>query len=210
MRLIYIYDPLCGWCYGFGPVMQQIEQAFPHLPIEVLSGGMVLGDRVGPIGRMSDYLLKAIPHLEQTTGVRIGAPYMEIIRKGDMVLSSEKPCIALTVFKSLSNQSAVAFAKAIQTQLFEHGNHLDDEAVYESLCVQFDLPWEVFQQKLRSEDYKKRTYEEFAYVQQMGVTGFPCLLLVQENQGYLLSRGYSPLESLKENIESVIDKLAGG
>ena len=28
MKLLYVYDPLCGWCYGFGPVAEQIEKNF--------------------------------------------------------------------------------------------------------------------------------------------------------------------------------------
>ena len=48
--LIYCYDAYCGWCYGFSPVIKKIAAQYKdELYIEVLSGGMMVGDAVMPI-----------------------------------------------------------------------------------------------------------------------------------------------------------------
>ena len=40
-RLIYFADPMCSWCYGFSPVIQQIRETFGRaLPIQVVMGGL--------------------------------------------------------------------------------------------------------------------------------------------------------------------------
>ncbi|MEI9933445.1 MAG: thioredoxin domain-containing protein [Ferruginibacter sp.] len=45
--LIYCYDAYCGWCYGFSPVIKKIAQQYQkELDIEVLSGGMLIGEAV--------------------------------------------------------------------------------------------------------------------------------------------------------------------
>ncbi|HVE60446.1 MAG TPA: hypothetical protein VNA26_01410, partial [Chitinophagaceae bacterium] len=41
----YCYDALCGWCYGFSPVMKKIEQEYKdQVSFDVLSGGMIMPD----------------------------------------------------------------------------------------------------------------------------------------------------------------------
>jgi len=40
VKLIYYFDALCGWCFGFSPVISQLEKEFEdRLNFEVISGG---------------------------------------------------------------------------------------------------------------------------------------------------------------------------
>ncbi|MDB5269973.1 MAG: hypothetical protein JWP58_3013, partial [Hymenobacter sp.] len=49
-ELLYVHDPLCGWCYGMSPVISQVQREFAgRVDVSVLCGGMVLGDDAGPI-----------------------------------------------------------------------------------------------------------------------------------------------------------------
>ena len=45
-HLIYFTDPMCSWCYGFSPVIDEIRRAYGDaLPIRVVMGGLCLGPR---------------------------------------------------------------------------------------------------------------------------------------------------------------------
>ncbi len=45
-RIIYVNDALCGWCYGFSPVITAIHEKYKdELDFEVISGGMVTGSQ---------------------------------------------------------------------------------------------------------------------------------------------------------------------
>jgi len=40
-HLIYFADPMCSWCYGFSPVIDDIRRAYGNaLPIRVVMGGL--------------------------------------------------------------------------------------------------------------------------------------------------------------------------
>ncbi|HMC95737.1 MAG TPA: DsbA family protein, partial [Polyangia bacterium] len=40
-HLIYFSDPMCSWCYGFSPVIEDIRRTFGRaLPIRVVMGGL--------------------------------------------------------------------------------------------------------------------------------------------------------------------------
>ncbi|MGZ6015963.1 MAG: DsbA family protein, partial [Phenylobacterium sp.] len=40
-HLIYFSDPMCSWCYGFSPVVEDIRRTFGRaLPIRIVMGGL--------------------------------------------------------------------------------------------------------------------------------------------------------------------------
>lgn len=206
-KLLYFYDPLCGWCYGFSPVIKKLEQDFQEqISFEAISGGMILGDRIKPLSEMRDFLLEGIPRLEEMTGVKFGKPYLNLLDEGSLLLNSELPCIAMTVFKSMTGKSNIAFASALQATLYQKGIDLNQVETYEALSNEFDLPWEVFKEKLESASYKEKTYEEFKIGQQIGVNGFPSVVLNTGKQHYLIARGYRPENEMKAVIEEILAK----
>lgn len=203
-KLFYFYDPLCGWCYGFSPVIKALEEKYKGtISFEAMSGGMVLGERVKPLSEMHSYLREAMPRLEDMTGVKFGEKYMEIFEEGSIMLNSETPCIAMTVFKSMSTQSSILFASELQNALYFNGVDLNQLENYKNIVATFDLPWAVFKEKMLNEDYKRKTYEEFSIAQKSGISGYPSVVLQLNEKGYLIARGY---RSEKEMIE-VIDEL---
>ncbi|HET8858861.1 DsbA family protein [Marivirga sp.] len=206
-KLLYFYDPLCGWCFGFSPVIKDLEKKFQEqIDFEAISGGMVLGERVKPLSEMKDYLKEAMPRLEEMTGVKFGKPYLEILEEGSLMLNSELPCIAMTVYKSMTQKSNIEFASALQSTLYEKGLSLNEIDNYKKLVESFDLPWEVFKNKLEDSAYKEKTYQEFQMSQQMGIGGFPSVVLSIGSQGYLIARGYRPKAELKSVIEEILAK----
>ncbi len=40
--LLYLFDPLCGWCYGFTPTLSSIANE-PDIAIEILPTGLFSG-----------------------------------------------------------------------------------------------------------------------------------------------------------------------
>lgn len=207
VKLLYFYDPLCGWCYGFGPVIKDLEEKYKEIiSFEAISGGMILGERVKPLSEIHAYLREAMPRLEEMTGVKFGEKYMEIFEEGSIMLNSETPCIAMTVFKSMSAQSSIEFASALQSALYFNGIDLNKLENYQNIIAKFDLPWEVFKEKMESAGYKQKTYEEFRISQQAGINGFPSVVLQIKEQGYLIARGYRSEKEMIQAIDEIIKK----
>ena len=38
--LVYVGDPMCSWCYGFGVPLQTLLQQLPGVPLAVVLGGL--------------------------------------------------------------------------------------------------------------------------------------------------------------------------
>jgi len=210
--IIYCYDAYCGWCYGFSPVIKKIATDYKNkLDFEVLSGGMIITDTPRHIGVTAGYIKEAYKRVEELTGITFGKDYLWHIfnpDKSDWFPSSEKPAIALCIFKEYYPDRQVEFASDLQFALHYEGRDLCDDESYRHLLEKYNIQESEFYTKLKSEEYKEKAYYEFSLCKQLQVTGFPAVLMqVNETKFYLLAKGYTDYNSLQQRIESVLAEL---
>ncbi|MEO5910401.1 MAG: DsbA family protein [Pelobium sp.] len=207
--LIYVYDALCGWCYGFSDVMKTIyENHKDDFNFEVISGGMVLGEREGPITNMSALIKSHYPRVEETSGVKFGEPFIKALDEGGIYLSSEKPSIALAVFKSYHPEKAVLFAHSLQKTLNFEGKDLTVDETYRDLAINFGIDPDEFVLKLNSEEFKQAAYYDFALAKQLQVTGYPAAFIKTGDRNFhMIAKGYADLETMELRIENVLKQV---
>jgi putative protein-disulfide isomerase len=207
--LIYCYDAYCGWCYGFSPVMQRIAAAYSSsLDMEVLSGGMILPEQPVHFSTMAGFIAQAYKRVEETTGVKFGDDFLWHVfhpDETDWYPHSEKPAIALCIFKEMHPQLSVAFSSDLQMALNSEGRDLTDDEAYRHLLIKYEIDQDDFYKKLHSEDYKEKAYYEFALMKQLRVDGYPAVFIqTSDSKFYQIAKGYTDYETLKANIEKVL------
>ncbi|MEO6328800.1 MAG: DsbA family protein [Ginsengibacter sp.] len=207
--LIYCYDAYCGWCYGFSQVVKAINSEYKNkLPIEVLSGGMILPEEPVHISATAEYINSAYQRVEELTGVKFGEDYLWHIKhpqQSDWYPDSEKPAIALCIFKEYFPDQQVNFAADLQYALHFEGRDLTDDEAYRLILEKYNLPAEDFYEKLNDEAYEEKAADEFALCKQLEITGFPAVLLqISETKFYLLARGYTDYETLNGRIKNTL------
>ena len=210
--IIYCYDAYCGWCYGFSPVISKIFHEYKdRILFETLSGGMIPVESAHHISRMAGYISESYKPVEELTGIKFGDDYLWHILnpdKSDWHPSSEKPAIALAVFRDYHPDDTVDFAADLQKSLYFEGRDLTDNESYRHLLDKYKIPEEEFYAKLSAADYKEKAYYDFSLVKQLQVTGFPAVLMqADESKFYLLARGYTDYETLKSRIEKVMSDM---
>ena len=210
--IYYCYDAYCGWCYGFSPVIRKFATEHADIvDVEVLSGGMIMSQPPAPIKAMASYIQKAYRSVEELAGITFGKDFLWHIfnpDKSDWFPNSEKPAIALSIFKEYYPEQQVNFASDLQYALNFEGRDLCDDEAYRHLLPKYDLPEDDFYTKLSAPEYKEKAHYEFALVKQLKVTGFPTVLLQKsETKFYLLARGYSDYNSLKTNFNRCMEEI---
>ena len=210
--LIYCYDAYCGWCYGFSPIIKRIAEEYKDtLDTDVLSGGMILPDKPAHIGEIASYIQKAYKTVEQITEIQFGQDFLWHIfnyEDSDWFPNSEKPAIAMVIFKEFYPERAVEFASDLQYALNYEGRDLTDDEAYRYLLEKYSIHPEVFYERLKSEEYKEKAYYEFTLVKQLQVTGYPCVFIqTSELKFNMVSRGFTDYETLKQRIENVLSSV---
>ena len=210
--LIYCYDAYCGWCYGFSKVISKVAEEFKEqLSYEVLSGGMILPEKPVHIKVSADFIAKAYPSVEELTGVKFGSDYLWHIfnsEDSDWYPNSEKPAIAMCVFKEYYPDRVIEFAEDLQYSLHFEGRDLTDDEAYRHLLEKYSINTESFYEKLSSEEYRDMAHYEFSLVQQLKVEGYPTVFIqINDSKFHMIARGYTNETDLRERINAVLASM---
>ena len=100
--LHYVYDPLCGWCYGAAPLLKAAAE-IPGLRIELHGGGLWMGARRQAMGQpLRDYVRPHGERIHALTGQRFGERYFnELLLNESLLLDSEPPIRAVLAVSEL-------------------------------------------------------------------------------------------------------------
>lgn len=210
LKLIYVYDAHCSWCFAFSKVIAAIQDKYKNeFDYEVLSGGMIIGDRIGLIKDAAPpNILEIYERIESFTGTVFGPQYLKKVAQGDSLRNSEIPAIALAVFKSHLPEKALAYAHALQEKLFVEALEIDDDTLYQSLASAFGLDSKLFLQQMQMEAFADTARYEFALAKQLQVTSYPQLLVqTDETQFYLIAKGYTDFDNLDGRMQKVLKEL---
>ncbi len=206
VKIIYVYDALCGWCYGFSPVMQKLNDNHPEIAVEVVSGGMITGDRMGPLIEVAPYIRSAYKDVELATGVEFGQPFLdELFGDAQMYMTSVPAAKAMAAFRIMKpDGNQLAFAGRIQTAVYSEGMHPDHEDGFAELAKEFGLNKVRFLEVMRSDDAAKAADADMQRSSKLGVTGFPTVFLEQGSELLTIARGYLNYNRLEQALQRAI------
>ncbi len=205
-RIIYFFDPLCITCYSFAPVIRKIIDNYgKSIDLDLITGGMVTGNRVGPVAQKAEYLKKKIAALENTTETRFGDDYKKLIDKGAFISDSTPPSIAWVVFRSFRPDLRFEIAHDIQEAHYRDGKDLNGLRTYFDICEKHGINKHGFMERFQDPAFKKITLDLFKYARDEKVEQFPSLRLESPEGLKPVLRGYE----IYQGVASKLDGITG-
>lgn len=194
-RLVYVMDPMCSWCWGFGPVARALidQAAAAGVATHVVLGGLRTGAGAALDSAKRAYILQHWRAVAQATGQ---AFRFEAALPDGFVYDTEPACRAVVAARQLDEGSALALTEAIQRAFYADGQDVTRTAVLVALAETVGIPRIEFAEAFDGVGSDTATQKDFAWVQDLGIAGFPTLLAEREGQWALLTNGYQPLEAL--------------
>ncbi len=194
-RLLYVMDPMCSWCWGFAPVAEALsEQArAAGVACHLVTGGLRAGQGAALDPTTRGYILGHWEAVHRTTGQPFR--FEDALPEG-FVYDTEPACRAIVAARRLDEDSAWPLVRAIQRAFYAQGRDVTQAAVLAGLAEQVGLPRIEFAAAFDSGEARHATAADFAWVQDLGIAGFPTLLAERNGQLALLTNGYQPLAEL--------------
>ncbi len=206
-KIYYVYDPLCGWCFAYAPIMEKLANEFKdQVEFVVVPGGMIVGENVRPIREIAPYLLQAIPSLEEVSGVKMGEPYIAMLKEGSYIASSYRPSLAMVVFKSFNTGRDVEYAHKVQQSYFIEAKDIMGDSLYIDLAREFDVSAEEFMKRMSDTAYQTKTQEHFDFASYLNTKGFPSLVGKSGDTYQKITYGYLPEEESRKKINKFLRK----
>ncbi len=200
MQLVYFVDPLCSWCYGFGPELTKVVAALPDAELQLVMGGLRPGG-TEVIADMKDFLKEHWDHVQQ----RSGQPFSyEILEDPDFVYNTEPPCRAVVVVRHMDRKKEFDFLKALQMAFYYENRPVTQLEELLSVVQAHDLDQDTFTSLFESDEFRSKTLQDFQYSAQLGVRGFPTLLLKVEDRLETLCIGFQESEKILRRLENLL------
>jgi len=200
-ELIYVGDPQCSWCWGFAPVKGQIEDLCRGRVILTLVLGGLHADWTEPADAERKGFLR--DHWQEV-GERTGQPFIyDILDVEGLTYGTEASCrAAVTVRQMAGNEAALTYFTGLQRAYYAESQDVTSAGVLADIAAEFGHDRGGFNELFASPETDQCTTQDFQFAQRLGVTGFPTVL-INDEQGYAyLTMGYQPIEQLGHIVEA--------
>jgi putative protein-disulfide isomerase len=200
-RLVYVADPMCSWCWGFAPEFQQLRDRYAgSWEVSLLMGGLRPGTTAPMDGKMRDFLR----HHWEEVAQRSGQPFAYgLLDQEAFIYDTEPAARAVVLTKQLAPDKVWDMFKSIQYAFYAENRDTNDPETYLILADQLGIDRTLFQERWDRQETRKATWEEFSLAREIGVNGFPSVLLFTDERGYQLSRGYATFTELEARIAQI-------
>jgi putative protein-disulfide isomerase len=206
-KIYYVMDTMCGWCYGFSDVINQVHEKYQRdLDFTILPAGMWIG---GNVKKMNDSLSHFIrthnTTLTKVTGKKFGDEFEKnILLNNEAILDSLPGAKAIVIMQTLNKEKTFEYVKEIQNAFYVHGKNTNDWQLYADLADNFGISKEIFKQEYFSDQNLTRVKECFALAEQLGVSTYPSVVAVIEGKANLISQGHIQLSELEVILNKYI------
>lgn len=198
--LLYFADPMCSWCWGFSPVIDEIKQCYgDNFKIALILGGL----RPWSTEAMTSSLRTEILHHWHEVHHRTGQPFnFENAMPEGFVYNTEPPSRAVVTMGMIKPEVVFHYFKAIQSAFYTEQKNVTQQSILLDLASQFEIDIDAFQARFQSEELKKKTFTHFQKAHVYDVRGFPSLVLENSDGKYRLTNGYRTFKKIKPEIET--------
>ncbi|MCX5581687.1 DsbA family protein [Kaistia terrae] len=207
--ITYLFDPLCGWCYGASPALRRLA-AHPGISIELAPTGLFSGLSARPMdSQFAAYAWSNDQRIAELSGQRFSADYREkVLGHNDGRLDSGPATLALTAVALTQPSRELDALRLIQEARYVSGLDVTDRSALGAILTNADLGaaagrFAALDKQLLAEN-SRRVEAARAAMRAFGAHGVPALL-VDDRQGRRLIEANALFANpaLLDNLASV-------
>jgi putative protein-disulfide isomerase len=200
MHLLYVADPLCSWCYGFGPELAKLLAGHAGARLDLVMGGLRPFNRETMSEAFRNMLREHWHHVAEASGLTFSDA---ILAREDFAYDTEPACRAVVTARALAPSLEYGYFKAVQAAFYRDGRDVTRPEVLADVAAESGYGRELFLERLQSDALRKETLKDFSTTQSLGVSGFPTLAVQHGKQLYLATSGYVAADVLEERLAEI-------
>ena len=183
--LIHVADPMCSWCYAFGPELDRII-AETGLEVRIVMGGLFTGDGVVPLDdQMRSYLDETWARVSDISGRPVS---FDLIDWPEWTYDTEMSGRAVIAFRDQLPERALEYFDVLQVAFYAENRDLVKPEVVTELAADFDIDIDAFQLVIAD---PAPFAADMALARKLGALGFPFLVLDTGGEFVPVSAGYN-------------------
>lgn len=205
-KVLVVTDPMCSWCWGMAPAIQQARQTLAGaVSWDAALGGINL-DSAKPVGRYGTARLMDLWHeVSETTGQHFAGRLPE-----GLVYNSGSACRAVEALRRLAPELALNYVHALQRAFFVDGEDPGQHGVQLAVASSLGVDPGALQPLLGSELVRAALARQVATSRTYGTQALPNLVFSAGGgaQGTLLLGGYADAPTIVTAVRKALELAA--
>jgi putative protein-disulfide isomerase len=213
VHLIYVGDPMCSWCYGFGKELATVLAAEPDLPLQIVVGGLRAGgtellDEAGKRFRLQHWA-----RVEAASGLPFNRDAL-MARQG-FIYDTEPICRAVVAARMVAPAAPqLEVFRALQHAFYVDGLDTTDGPTLARVAAAaltaagHPSDAQTVLQAWQSAPAIEAAEQDFRTARRWGIASFPALLMEADGALHVVSPGYASADALRAGIQAVRDRVA--
>jgi len=199
--LVYFADPMCSWCYGFGPELDSLLRERPRLRVDLVMGGLRPFTAEAATPAFRETIAAHWAQVAQESGL----PFNDAaLARDGFVYDTEPACRAVVVARDRDPACALAYLKRVQQAFYVEGRDVTSADVLADLAAEVGLDRAAFLSAHASEAAREAVRNDFSATQKTGVTGFPTLAAGYPPQRFfLVTAGFARAAEIADRLERI-------
>lgn len=198
IKLLYIMDPMCSWCWAFSPTLEAIKHTFPSLPVEYIMGGLAADSETMMPQNQQNTIHAIWQHIEEKTATQFNYDFWT---QCSPRRSTWRACRAVILAEQLKPGSAELMVSAIQHAYYLNAQNPSDTETLTLLAESLGINVLEFTSSLDSKSTQQKLQEQMSIAQQLDVNGFPALRFFDGEQFIIVSDGYGEPDGIIQQLQ---------
>ncbi|MFT2098436.1 DsbA family protein [Marinomonas sp. 2405UD66-6] len=203
--LIYCYDPMCSWCWGFSPTWTKLQKSLQglidsdQLTIQPLLGGLAIDSDL-PMPEDMKYKLESTwKNIQMTLGTEFNFDFW---RTASPRRSTYPACRACYVARDTGLEEEMYHA--IQKAYYLEAKNPSDIDTLTECAEHIGLKADSFQKAMSHVKNEKLLEEEIEQARHLGLNSFPSLALLIGDRLMPIPLDYKNHTSMLETIKKAL------
>ncbi|MCR9143538.1 MAG: DsbA family protein [bacterium] len=208
-ELMYFSDPMCSWCYGFGPAIEELQAEYSErMPLQMILGGL-RPDEERPLPQK---MAQEISHHWEAVHEASGRPFHFAFFEShpDFIYNTAPACRAVVAAGRGESPRPMQFQHELQRLFYGEGQDPTKVETFEAAAVAAGLDREEFRRLYDDPETETITRQNFELTRAFGINGYPTLVLREvegeEEKHILVSRGFLPYVELKQRVQMILNR----
>ncbi|MEJ8566117.1 DsbA family protein [Elongatibacter sediminis] len=206
-EIVYVGDPMCSWCWGIAPNLQQLHE-FGHknaIPFRLVVGGL----RPGGGDAWNRQFKQFLEHHWREIATMTGQEFRyQLLERESFDYDTEPACRAVVAARPLAPENEMDFFYAVQRRFYVDNEDPKTVEFYRPICAELDIDYSVFAERFDSDDVRAETLEEFRLNRSWGVTGYPTVFVRVGARHHPLARGYATFDQMRDDLIRAVPRLS--
>ena len=193
-ELLFVVDPMCSWCWGFGPVIERLRETMrEEYTFSLVLGGLRSKGEMSWDERSKAYLQGHWKQVAQRTG----QPFSDSLFEKEFFEYDTYPaCKAVVTVRELFGmQHAFTYLHTIQEAFYARGEDITHRDVLNDL-LDPTLNSSSFKTFFESDRAELLMQHDFAKARSMGANAFPSVVIIDKEGHMLCQKGYRSLSEM--------------